>query len=73
MRRCFALYTDFLLEIGDYALQICGTEASAKELIPEPFAIEAQAESLSSADHHRPEARSAQKHEKLVPIGARTP
>ena len=68
-----ALCTDFLLEIGDYALQICGTEASAKELIPEPFAIEAQAESLSSAD--QPSARSpiSPKHEKLVPIGVRTP
>jgi hypothetical protein len=38
-----ALCTDFLLEISDYALQVCGTEAGAEELIPEPFAIEAQA------------------------------
>src|ERR1700730_4125478 len=42
-----ALCTDFLLEISDYALQVCSTEAGAEELIPEPFAIEAQAESLS--------------------------
>jgi hypothetical protein len=38
-----ALCTDFLLEISDYALQVCSTEAGAEELIPEPFAIEAQA------------------------------
>jgi hypothetical protein len=38
-----ALSTDFLLEISDYALQVCSTEAGAEELIPEPFAIEAQA------------------------------
>ena len=37
-----ALCTDFLLEIGDYALQVWGTEAGTEELIPEPFAIEAQ-------------------------------
>jgi hypothetical protein len=43
-----ALCTDFLLEISDYALQVCGTEAGAEELIPKPFAIETQAESLSS-------------------------
>ena len=43
-----ALCTDFLLKISDYALQVCGTEAGTEELIPEPFAIEAQAESLSS-------------------------
>src|SRR6266481_4578821 len=43
-----ALCPDFLLEIGDHALQVCGTEAGAEELIPEPFAIEAQAQSLSS-------------------------
>jgi hypothetical protein len=38
-----ALCTDFLLKISDYALQVCSTEAGAEELIPEPFAIEAQA------------------------------
>jgi hypothetical protein len=38
-----ALCTDLLLKISDYALQVCGTEAGTKELIPEPFAIEAQA------------------------------
>jgi hypothetical protein len=38
-----ALGTDFLLEISHYALQVCGTEAGADELIPEPFAIKAQA------------------------------
>ncbi len=43
-----ALCTDFLLQISDYALQVCGTEAGTEKLIPEPFAIEAQAESLSS-------------------------
>jgi hypothetical protein len=43
-----ALCADFLLEISDYALQVCGTEAGAEELIPKPFAIETQAESLSS-------------------------
>jgi hypothetical protein len=43
-----ALCTDFLLEIGDHTLQVFSAEASAEELIPEPFAIEAQAESLSS-------------------------
>ena len=43
-----ALCSDFLLEISDYALQVCSTEAGAEELIPEPFSIEAQAESLSS-------------------------
>jgi hypothetical protein len=37
-----ALCMDFLLEISHYALQVCGTEAGAEELIPEPFAIEAQ-------------------------------
>jgi hypothetical protein len=37
-----ALCTYFLLEISDYALQVCGTEAGTEELIPEPFAIEAQ-------------------------------
>ena len=42
-----ALCTDFLLEIGDHALQVFSAEAGAEELIPEPFAIEAQAESLS--------------------------
>jgi hypothetical protein len=42
-----ALCTDFLLEIGDHALQIFSAEAGTEELIPEPFAIEAQAESLS--------------------------
>jgi hypothetical protein len=42
------LCPDFLLEIGDHALQVCGTEAGAEELIPEPFAIEAQAQSLIS-------------------------
>jgi len=43
-----ALCTDFLLEISDYAFQVCSTEAGAEKLIPEPFAIETQAESLSS-------------------------
>jgi hypothetical protein len=43
-----ALCTYFLLEISDYALQVCGIEAGMEELIPEPFAIEAQAKSLSS-------------------------
>ena len=43
-----ALCTDFLLEIIDHALQVFSAEAGAEELIPEPFAIEAQAESLSS-------------------------
>ncbi len=43
-----ALCTDFLLEIGNHALQVFSAEAGAEELIPEPFAIEAQAESLSS-------------------------
>jgi hypothetical protein len=43
-----ALCTDFPLEIGNYALQVCGPEAGAQELIPEPFAIEAQTKSLSS-------------------------
>jgi hypothetical protein len=38
-----ALCTDFLLKISDYALQVCSTEAGAEELIPESFAIEAQA------------------------------
>jgi hypothetical protein len=38
-----ALCTDFLLKISDYAFQVCSTEAGAEELIPEPFAIEAQA------------------------------
>jgi hypothetical protein len=42
-----ALCTDLLLEIGDHALQVFSAEAGAKELIPEPFAIEAQAKSLS--------------------------
>ena len=42
-----ALRPDFLLEIGDHALQVLSAEASAEELIPEPFAIEVQAESLS--------------------------
>ena len=42
-----ALGTDFLLEIGQYAFQVFSAEAGAEELIPEPFAIEAQAESLS--------------------------
>jgi hypothetical protein len=37
-----ALCTDFLLKISDHALQVCGMEAGAEELIPEPFAIEAQ-------------------------------
>ena len=40
-----ALCTDFLLEISDHALQVFSAEAGAEELIPEPFAIEAQAES----------------------------
>jgi len=43
-----ALCSDFLLKISDYALQVFGAEAGAEELVPEPFAIEAQAESLSS-------------------------
>jgi hypothetical protein len=43
-----ALCTDFLLEISDHALQVFSAEAGTEELIPEPFAIEAQAESLSS-------------------------
>jgi hypothetical protein len=38
-----ALCTDFLLEISDHALQVFSAEAGAEELIPEPFAIEAQA------------------------------
>ena len=42
-----ALSTDFLLEISDYALQVCSTEAGAEELTPESFAIEAQAQALS--------------------------
>ena len=42
-----ALCTDLLLEIGEHALQILSAEAGTEELIPEPFAIEAQAESLS--------------------------
>ena len=37
-----ALRPDFLLEIGNHALQVLSAEASAEELIPEPFAIEAQ-------------------------------
>jgi len=37
-----ALCTYFLLEISHYALQVCGTEAGAEELIPEPFTIETQ-------------------------------
>jgi len=36
------------LEIGDHALQVLSAEAGAEELVPEPFAIEAQVESLSS-------------------------
>jgi SAM-dependent methyltransferase len=36
-----------LLEIGEHALQVLSAEAGTEELIPEPFAIEAQAESLS--------------------------
>src|SRR4029077_4120035 len=43
-----AFSTDFLLEISDHALQVFSAEAGAEELIPESFAIEAQAESLSS-------------------------
>ena len=42
-----ALCTDFLLEIGEHALQILSAEAGTEELVPESFAIEAQAESLS--------------------------
>jgi len=38
-----ALGADFLLEISDYTLQVFSAEAGAEELIPEPFAIEAQA------------------------------
>jgi hypothetical protein len=38
-----ALATDFLLEIGDHALQVFSAEAGAEELVPESFAIEAQA------------------------------
>ena len=41
------LCTNFLLEIGEHTLQVLSAEAGAEELIPEPFAIEAQAESLS--------------------------
>ena len=37
-----ALCTDFLLEIGEHALQVFSAEAGTEELIPEPFAIEAQ-------------------------------
>jgi hypothetical protein len=37
-----------ILKISDYTIQIFGAEAAAEELISEPFAIEAQAESLSS-------------------------
>ena len=36
------------MEIGDHALQVLSAEAGAEELVPEPFAIEAQVESLSS-------------------------
>jgi len=43
-----ALCTDFPLKISNYALQVCGVKAGLEELKPEPFAIEAQAESLSS-------------------------
>ena len=43
-----ALCTYFFLQIGKHALQVYSAEAGAEELVPEPFAIEAQAESLSS-------------------------
>src|ERR1700675_1417578 len=42
-----ALCTDFILEIRDNPLWVSGTEGCAEELIPEPFTIEAQTESLS--------------------------
>ena len=38
-----AFSTDFLLEISDHALQVFSAETGAEELIPESFAIEAQA------------------------------
>ena len=42
------LCTNFLLEIGNDAFQVCGIEAGVEELVPKPFAIEVQAERLSS-------------------------
>ena len=35
------------MQIGEHALQVLSVEAGAEELVPESFAIEAQAESLS--------------------------
>jgi hypothetical protein len=40
---------DFLLQITDHLLEVGRAEAGAQELIPEPFALEAQAERLAGA------------------------
>ena len=42
-----ALMADFLLQIGNDATEVVGSEARAEELVPESLAIEAQAEFLT--------------------------